>query len=94
MAELRFFTNFLVNGKCSRCKQRIETSAMSLVGVSNATWDLNTQMISIEYDHTKVTPRQLKEQIASEGHDTDEIKAPDLIYKSLPATCKYRLQEV
>jgi len=90
MAELRFFTNFKVAGNCAVCKQRIESIARSIVGVSSATWDQSTQQISIEYDHTLVTPPKLKAQIASQGHDTDEIKSPDEIYALLPPTCKYR----
>ena len=90
MAELRFFTSFKVYGNCPRCKERIEAIVGSMKGVSSAQWDLSTQKISIEYDHTLVTPTQLKAHIASMGHDTDDIKSPDKIYESLPPACKYR----
>lgn len=78
-----------VNGACGMCKDRIEENALKTRGVTAADWDRRTKLLNIEYtDKLKID--RLHYSIASSGHDTRKILAPDAVYNALPACCHYR----
>jgi len=79
-----------VNGACDMCKTRIEDAALKVRGVHSASWDQETHELSVEIDMDKFKDRNLHYKIASVGHDTREMLAPDPVYEALPACCKYR----
>ncbi len=79
-----------VNGACGMCKTRIEETALSVRGVESASWDVESRVLSITLTEGKFKPRKLHYKIASVGHDTEELLAPDPVYEALPACCKYR----
>lgn len=81
---------FSVSGNCDMCKERIETAAKSVKGVSAAGWDQNTKKIQVEFNNTKTSLNDIQEVIAKAGHDTEKFKADDKTYESLPECCKYR----
>lgn len=83
-------TSFKVYGSCGMCEDRIENTANSIVGVSNAKWDIKKQMLTITYDPEKVDLMNVHKALAAVGHDTEKAKAKDKTYESLPACCKYR----
>ena len=80
---------FKVGGKCGMCKNRIESAVKELDGIQSANWDVNTKELTVEYDASKVEEAIIHEKIASVGHDTEEVKATDKAYNSLPGCCKY-----
>lgn len=80
---------FTVNGVCGMCEKRIEKAAL-IPGVMSATWDQDTEKLTILYKAKKVTLQKVKTAVANAGHDTDETKAPDKVYASLPDCCAYR----
>lgn len=80
---------FKVYGNCGMCKKRIESSLKGVKGVSEASWDVKTKMITITYDPHVITLEKVKSLIAEVGHDTDEIKAKDSVYNQLPGCCQY-----
>mgnify|MGYP001430201990 CR=1 FL=1 len=79
---------FEVWGKCDMCKTRIEKTVLS-EGVTNASWDQETQMLTVTYDPAKTSKEALSKKLASAGHDTEKYKAPDDIYAKLPGCCHY-----
>jgi copper chaperone CopZ len=79
-----------VSGACVMCKKRIESAAYSLTGIKKAAWNVNTQILTVDFDAAKTTMDAIKQKIASLGHDAAPMKADDTIYKKLPACCKYR----
>jgi outer membrane receptor for ferrienterochelin and colicins len=79
-----------VDGICGMCKTRIEEAAQRVRGVETATWNLETHMLSLTVDPDKFKSNKLHYKIASVGHDTREILAPDPVYDALHACCKYR----
>ena len=85
-------TNFKVFGACEQCKTRIEL-AVKIKGVKTGVWDVDTKMLSLEYDPTQVSIEKIKNKIVAVGHDLDNQKAKDIIYKELPACCHYREME-
>jgi outer membrane receptor for ferrienterochelin and colicins len=82
-------TSFKVFGACEQCKTRIEL-AVKIKGVKTGVWDVDTKMLSLEYDPTQVSLEKIQNKILSAGHDLENQKAKDIIYKELPACCHYR----
>ncbi len=83
-------TSFMVEGKCSMCKDRIEKAATSVKGVSKASWNKASHKLALTYDDEKVSKKQVYKTIAKAGHDTEKVKASDKAYAALPNCCKYR----
>ena len=82
-------THFKVFGACEQCKARIEL-AVKIKGVKLGVWDEDTKMLTLEYDSTIVGLDKIKNKILLVGHDLEDQKAKDIIYKELPACCHYR----
>jgi len=82
--------NIWVNGACGMCKTRIEKSALSIRGVESASWDAKSLQLTLKVDSNKFKSKKLHYRIASVGHDTKEMLAPDPVYEALPTCCKYR----
>jgi copper chaperone CopZ len=80
--------SFKVYGNCSSCKARIEKAAM-LDGVSKATWNVDTKVLSLVYNPTKVNSDDILKKIAAAGHDNEKFRATDKAYQSLPGCCQY-----
>lgn len=80
---------FKVYGTCEMCKDRIEKAVLSIHGIISANWDMNTHMLQISYDEDKVKIIDVHKTLANVGHDTELIKAPNLIYDQLPECCLY-----
>ncbi|OIO59430.1 MAG: efflux transporter periplasmic adaptor subunit [Candidatus Marinimicrobia bacterium CG1_02_48_14] len=78
-----------VAGKCDLCKERIETAAKSVAGVTKAEWRAETQQLHLSFLSTKTTVDQVAKAIAAVGHDTEKFKASDSVYKTLPECCLY-----
>jgi Cu(I)/Ag(I) efflux system membrane fusion protein len=78
-----------VAGNCDMCKDRIETAARSVVGVTKAEWSSESQQIHLTFLSSKTTVDQIAKAIAAVGHDTEKFKASDSVYNSLPECCLY-----
>lgn len=80
---------FKASGNCSLCKNRIET-ALEVRGVNKATWDPNTEMVTVLFNPKVTDLEKLQRLVADAGHDTATVKASDEVYGQLPACCYYR----
>ena len=80
--------SFKVYGNCGMCQKRIEKAA-NLEGVRSAAWNVDTKIMTVTYDPSKVTNEDLQKKIASVGHDTDKYSADDKVYGKLPGCCLY-----
>ncbi len=87
--KIKVQITFGVGGNCDMCKKRIE-NALDVKGVYQAIYDLNNKKIFIVYNAAQFKEIQLHNIIASAGHDTEQVKADDLVYNNLPGCCKYR----
>ncbi|HAH25795.1 MAG TPA: ATPase [Prolixibacteraceae bacterium] len=87
MAESKVET-IKVWGNCETCKTRIEKAA-KVNGVSKATWDVKTKMLSLVYDPSKTNSDDIQKKITAVGHDTDKFRAEDKVYAKLPGCCQY-----
>jgi mercuric ion binding protein len=80
--------SFKVFGNCGMCKNRIE-KASKLEGVTSADWNVDTKIMTVTYDSSKVTGDDIQKKIAAVGHDTDKYTAAEDVYKKLPGCCLY-----
>ncbi|MBV5314040.1 MAG: efflux RND transporter periplasmic adaptor subunit [Prolixibacteraceae bacterium] len=83
-------SEFKVSGNCDMCKERIETAAKSVSGVGSAEWSSETKMLQVKFDASKTNSDTIQKAIAKVGHDTENFKAPENVYKELPECCLYR----
>jgi outer membrane receptor for ferrienterochelin and colicin len=83
-----------VSGICGMCQERIETTAKSVIGVTNANWDQAENELTVGYQAGLFLESDLHNALAKVGHDTDKIKATDEVYANLHGCCKYRDQDV
>ncbi|MCX7930436.1 MAG: cation transporter [Chlorobi bacterium] len=81
---------FTVYGNCNKCKKNIERPFKEMSGVKQATWNKKTKQFTITYDPSVLTERRIKDIIAEQGYDTDDVKASDEAYGKLPKCCRYR----
>lgn len=83
-------TSFMVSGLCEMCKDRIEKAALSVNGVSKASWNVDKKEATIVFDNTITDKLSVQKAIALAGHDTGPFKADDKTYNALPECCLYR----
>lgn len=81
-----------VDGACGMCRERIVETAEDVRGVESAQWNGRTKMLSVAHSD-RFKPERLHYALASVGHDTGELLAPDPVYNALPACCHYRTVE-
>ena len=78
-----------VSGVCGMCKDRIESAAKTVTGISKAEYSINTQTLTVK---TKATfnKQNLVNALLAVGHDAYGQKANDEVYEKLDACCHYR----
>ncbi|CAN5299078.1 hypothetical protein BH11BAC6_BH11BAC6_09940 [soil metagenome] len=81
--------SFKVFGVCEQCKQRIE-GVLKVKGIASAEWNVDTKMLSVSYDPSKISLDKINNKIAAVGHDTYYKKAKNADYDALPKCCYYR----
>lgn len=81
-------TSFKVNGTAA-CEAQIETLITSLDGVTSATWDATTKIITIIFDNETIKKDRFYVTLAEGGYDNQELHAKKAHYDELPAACKY-----
>jgi len=77
-----------VLGECETCQASIE-KASKVDGVSKASWDKTTKLLTLVYDPSKVKSDDIQKKIAAVGYDTEKYKADDKAYAKLYSCCKY-----
>lgn len=78
-----------VQGLCEMCKATIETTAAKVKGVTNATWDIESKKLHLDFDPHTTSVAVVSKAIAEAGYETGLDKANKTAYDSLPACCKY-----
>jgi periplasmic mercuric ion binding protein len=80
--------SFKTSAVCGMCKQRIERDLGLTKGVSNASLDLKTKIVTVSYNTKKTSPAALKKAITKIGYDADEMLAVQKSHDALPACCQ------
>lgn len=81
--------SFFAAGNCGMCQARIENAAGKVAGVTEASWDKETQQVSITFDTTQTSKAAVEKAVATSGHDTKTAKADKETYNNLPGCCQY-----
>lgn len=81
--------SWVVAGSCGMCKDRIEKAALSVTGVSFASWDQSTQKLVVAFNSVQTGKADILKVIAKAGHDNEAFKADDAVYNDLPGCCHY-----
>ena len=81
-------STFKVWGNCEMCKETIETS-LKIDGISKADWNVDSKMITVCFDSTKINLDQIQKHIADAGYDNVSYKGNDKAYSELPDCCQY-----
>ena len=81
--------SFKVYGACEMCKDRIE-EALKLKGIKSANWNVDTKILTVTYEPSRIWLDRIHNRIASVGHDTELKKANNAVYNKLPDCCLYR----
>jgi Cu(I)/Ag(I) efflux system membrane fusion protein len=82
-------SSFKVYGNCEMCKNTIENSLKGVDGVISANWNRDTKIILVNHNQEIIKLNDIKNKINSVGYDTEDMKASDHVYKTLPACCQY-----
>ncbi|MDP2385775.1 MAG: heavy-metal-associated domain-containing protein [Bacteroidota bacterium] len=81
-------STFKVWGNCEMCKETIEGS-LKVEGITKADWNVDSKIITVTYDTTKITLDQIQKNIASVGYDNEKYKGDDKAYNELAGCCQY-----
>lgn len=85
--------SIFVSGNCGMCQARIEKNAKRVDGVVDASWDKDTNLLTVSYDATKTSEDGIAESVAASGHDTKDFKADGATYDNLPGCCQYERKD-
>ncbi|WP_342084882.1 DUF3347 domain-containing protein [Dyadobacter sp. OTU695] len=77
-----------IPGSCDLCKQGIEAVVFEK-NVSKASWDKDTKLATVTYDHKKTSVDAILKRVALAGYDNDRYLAPDDAYAKLADCCRY-----
>ncbi len=77
-----------IAGKCSLCKQAIETAA-SKKGEAMLAWDLDSHLAELTYDSATTNADEVLKRVAYAGYDNERYLAPAEAYAALDECCRY-----
>lgn len=80
--------SFKVNGTAA-CEANIEALITGLDGVSSASWDASSKIITIVYDSQTIKKDRFYVALAEGGYDNQELHAKKGNYDALSEACKY-----
>ena len=75
-------------GNCEKCKATIE-KACGIDGVSEADWNIDSKLLKLKVDTSKITLNAVLEAVAKAGYDNEKFYADDYAYNKLPDCCQY-----
>ena len=75
-------------GICDDCKDKIEKAAVK-GGALSADWSEDNYQLVISYSD-QTSALNIEKEIAAVGYDTQDVKATDKAYTSLPKCCQYK----
>jgi len=76
-------------GNCDECKDKIEKAAVK-GGALSAEWNDENYQLVINYNNDQTSTLNIEKEIAAVGYDTQDVKATDVAYTSLPKCCQYK----
>jgi mercuric ion binding protein len=84
VAELKIKTSAV----CDMCKETMEKHIAFEKGVKKSSLDVESKILTVTYNPSKITPEQIRKALAKSGYDADDVPADPKAYKKLDACCK------
>ena len=82
--------SFGVRGNCGMCKTTIQKAALSVDGVEEASWDIQTKVLDIRTNlNLDSITIKIHNAVAKSGYDTELVLANSEDYNNLPGCCQY-----
>ena len=82
--------SFGVRGNCGMCKTTIQKAALSVDGVEEASWDIQTKVLDIRTNsNLDLITIKIHNAVAKSGYDTELVLANSEDYNNLPGCCQY-----
>ena len=79
---------FWVRGNCDMCQKNIESALEDVEGVASASYDLESNVVSVSFDSNAVAVPALHKACASAGYDTKIETASQEDHDQLPMCCR------
>lgn len=79
---------FKVWGNCEMCKKTIEGSC-AIDGIKEKDWNVESKLMTVKFDSTKVTLDEIQQSIAKVGYDNEVYFGDDYAYGKLESCCQY-----
>lgn len=79
---------FKVWGNCGKCKKTIE-GACAVDGIKEKDWNVDSKLMTVKFDTTKVSLDQIEQLIAKVGYDNEVYFGDDYAYAKLENCCQY-----
>lgn len=73
---------------CGMCKNTIERDLAFVKGVKTADLDLETKVVTVEFNAKKTDAEKIRESIAKVGYHADSVKRDQKAYNALDPCCK------
>src|SRR5690606_23947472 len=77
-----------VRGDGGSCIKRIEAAVQTFPSASR-NWDIETKVLTLNYDQNQTSKEAIMRKIAEVGHDNELYTAEDSVYENLPGCCLY-----
>ena len=73
---------------CGMCKTTIEKDLAFEKGVKSAELDLDTKILTVEFNAKKTTADKIRTRVTKVGYNADDKKRDPKAYAKLPACCQ------
>ncbi|MFT6718029.1 MAG: copper chaperone CopZ [Sphingobacteriales bacterium] len=79
---------FLVAGNCGMCTNNIQTAALSEPGVKKAKYQLDKNLLQLQFDSSKTSLENIQKRVAESGYSTALFYRDSTAHANLPACCQ------
>jgi len=76
------------SSQCDMCKETIEKQMAFEKGVKSAILDVESSVLTVEYNPKKTNPDLIRKAVAAAGYDADDVPAEPTAYDNLHECCK------
>jgi copper chaperone CopZ len=73
---------------CGMCKNTIEKDLAFEKGVKSSTLDLETKILTVEYNAKRTSPEKIRTRVTKIGYHADSLKRDVKAYEKLPLCCQ------
>ena len=76
------------SAQCEMCKKRIEDKLNYTKGVKFVELDVASKVLTVKFNTSKITDKEVKDVVASIGYHADDVKRNEQAHSKLPGCCK------